>query len=84
MKRKLHYLLAVIGLVLANWLVIAFLVGLPLVNLGYVYREHWSSPILISRTYKAIGAAPDQQPVCETEITTLQKRFPGFYGLGGN
>jgi hypothetical protein len=58
--------------------------GVDFYQLGYVYREHWFSPKLISKLYKAVGNPPDQQPVCNAEITTLQNRYPNFYGMGGN
>lgn len=34
-------------------------------HLGYVYREHWSDPNLIGRTYKTKGTPADLPPICE-------------------
>jgi hypothetical protein len=52
-------------------------------RLGFVYREHWSSPVLIGRVYTTIGEAPALPPACDQEIAALRKRFPVFYGMGG-
>lgn len=44
-------------------------------RLGYVYREHWSSPLLIGRTYKTMGEVPDGLPgICDEEISALTQR----------
>jgi hypothetical protein len=45
-------------------------------RLGYVYREHWSSPYLTGRIYKTKGKAPDLPRMCEEEVVALQKRYP--------
>jgi hypothetical protein len=49
-------------------------------RLGYVYREQWSDPHLTARTYRTEGQVPDLGPICDREITTLQKRYPQDYG----
>jgi hypothetical protein len=43
-------------------------------RLGYVDREHWSSPNWIGRIYKAKGAAPDLQPICDKAIAAGKER----------
>lgn len=48
-------------------------------RLGYVYRDHWSSPDLIGRVYAAQGSLPDLPPACQAEVLALQARYPGFY-----
>ncbi len=47
--------------------------------LGYVYREHWSSPELIRRTYKTAGEPPDPEGICAEEIEALIRRESFFY-----
>ena len=49
-------------------------------RLGTVYRDHWSSPMLVGRVYATKGEAPDLPPACDQEIEGLRKRSPGFYG----
>ncbi len=44
-------------------------------RLGYVYREHWSTPFLIGQIYKT-NQAPDLDRICDEEITSLQNRYP--------
>lgn len=48
-------------------------------QLGYVYREHWSSPELIRRTYKTAGKPPDPRGICAEEIEALIRRESFFY-----
>jgi peptidoglycan/LPS O-acetylase OafA/YrhL len=48
-------------------------------RLGYVYREHWSSPELIRRVYKTAGEPPDSDSICAEEIEALIQREPFFY-----
>ena len=48
-------------------------------RLGYVYREHWSSPELIRRTYKTAGESPDPEGICAEEIAGLIRRESFFY-----
>lgn len=43
-------------------------------RLGYVDREHWSSPIWIGRTYKAVGPVSDLPPICVAEIAGEKNR----------
>jgi hypothetical protein len=47
-------------------------------RLGYVYREHWSDPLLTGRIYKTKGEAPDLPSICDEEIAALEKRYPFF------
>jgi hypothetical protein len=47
-------------------------------RLGYLDREHWSSPHLIGRVAAAGGAPPALPPVCEQEAAALQARHPNF------
>jgi len=44
-------------------------------RLGYVYREHWSTPFLVGQIYKT-NQAPDLDRICGKEIAALQKRYP--------
>jgi hypothetical protein len=37
-------------------------------RLGYVDRDHWSSPYLYIRTYQQAGAVPDSPALCAEEI----------------
>jgi hypothetical protein len=48
-------------------------------QLGYVYREHWSSPELIRRVYKTAGEPPDPEAICAEEVEALIQREPFFY-----
>jgi hypothetical protein len=47
-------------------------------RLGYVYREHWSDPLLTGQIYKTKGEAPDLPGICDEEIAALEKRYPSF------
>ncbi len=49
--------------------------GADYYRLGYVDREHWSSPNFTGHLYKAKGQAPELHPFCSVEIAGLQKRF---------
>ena len=48
---------------------------------GYVYREHWSSPILVGYAYSAPNEESDLPPLCEAEIAGLRARDPKYYSL---
>jgi hypothetical protein len=48
---------------------------------GYVFREHWSSPILIDYVYGASNEESDLPPLCEAEIAGLRARDPDYYSL---
>jgi hypothetical protein len=45
-------------------------------QLGYVDRNHWSSPYLIGRLVSAAGEAASMQTVCETEISAIIEQYP--------
>lgn len=47
-------------------------------RLGYIYRDHWSSPILTGRIYKTKGQAPDYSHFCDVEIAALRNRYPNY------
>jgi hypothetical protein len=42
-------------------------------QLGYVERDHWSSPILLGHLHAAQGEPATLQPLCAAEITALQQ-----------
>ncbi len=48
-------------------------------QLGYVDREHWSSPELIRRVYKTGGEPPDPEGICSEEIEALMRSEPFFH-----
>jgi hypothetical protein len=48
-------------------------------QLGYVYREHWSSPELIRRVYKTVGDPLDPNGICAEDIEALIQRESFFY-----
>lgn len=56
-----------------------YLAGGDYYQLGYVYREHWSSPELIRRAYKTAGKPPETEVICAEEIKALIQREPMFY-----
>jgi hypothetical protein len=47
-------------------------------RLGYVYREHWSDPLLTGQIYKTKGEAPGLPGIYDEEIAALEKRYPSF------
>ena len=51
-------------------------------RLGAVYRDHWSSPILYARIYQSHGDTSQLPPVCEVQLTALQRSLPDYYSLG--
>jgi len=48
-------------------------------HLGYVTREHWSSPKLIVRSYNSTGTLPYQHLDCSAQIAALDARTPGYF-----
>jgi hypothetical protein len=50
-------------------------------QLGFVDREHWSSPELFATVYKTQGAPADSGDLCESEISVMKERYPDFYGF---
>jgi hypothetical protein len=52
-------------------------------RLGYLDREHWSSPILIPHTYRTGGEVPDLPGICDEQITALREAAPGYYRVQG-
>lgn len=48
-------------------------------RLGYVSREHWSSPILVSVTSSQQGTLPDLPPICSREIARIVQYEPGYF-----
>jgi hypothetical protein len=60
--------------------------GVDYYRLGYIYRDHWSSPILTGRIYKTKGQALDLSHLCDAEIAALRKRYPDYpweYSMNG-
>ena len=47
-------------------------------HLGYVTREHWSSPKLIVRSFSSAGDDPDGSLDCSLQIAVLEVRIPGL------
>jgi hypothetical protein len=47
-------------------------------RLGYVYREHWSDPLLTGHIYATRGEAPALPGMCDEEIAALEERYPFF------
>lgn len=52
--------------------------GVDYYRLGYIYRDHWSSPILIGKIYKTKGQAPDPSQLCDVEIAALRNSYPDY------
>ncbi|OGO32793.1 MAG: hypothetical protein A2Z16_03690 [Chloroflexi bacterium RBG_16_54_18] len=50
-------------------------------HLGYVTREHWSSPELIIRSYSSAGKDPDGLLDCSAQLMVLEARIPGLYSV---
>ena len=44
-------------------------------RLGYVYRQHWSSPFIFGLTYKTGGEIPALGGICDVEIAALKKKW---------
>lgn len=47
-------------------------------RLGYLDREHWSSPILFGRVYSAKGHSPLKVDVCQPAIDTYRAQHPDW------
>lgn len=45
-------------------------------RLGYLDREHWSSPILFGRVYSAAGHSPRKEDVCQAVIDAYRAENP--------
>jgi hypothetical protein len=56
-----------------------YLAGEDYYQLGYVDREHWSSPELIRRLYKSSGEAPETEAICAEEISALIQQESIYY-----
>jgi hypothetical protein len=48
-------------------------------QLGYVSKEHWSSPNLVSVVYKSQGEPVGEFSLCEEQIANLKLSKPNFY-----
>ena len=53
-------------------------------RLGYINREHWSSPTLIGFTHQAVGDFSGLGPICEREAATLLERYSDNYWIFTN
>lgn len=51
-------------------------------RLGFVDREHWSSPNLYATLAQSAGVQNDVGDLCKDAIATLKEVYPKFYGLG--
>lgn len=47
-------------------------------RLGYLDREHWSSPILFGRVYSAQGHPPLEMDICQPAIDTYRTQHPDW------
>jgi hypothetical protein len=47
-------------------------------RLGYLDREHWSSPILFGRVYSAKGHSPLKVDICQPAIDTYRTQHPDW------
>lgn len=47
-------------------------------RLGYLDREHWSSPILFGRVYSAKGNSPLKVDICQPAIDTYRAQHPDW------
>jgi hypothetical protein len=56
-----------------------YLAGEDYYQLGYVDREHWSSPELIRRVYKSVGTPHETESICGEEIERLIQEDAMFY-----
>ena len=55
-----------------NW---CYQAGADYFRLGYLDREHWSSPILFGNVYAAKGHSPLKVDVCQQAIEVLRTRY---------
>lgn len=49
-------------------------------ELGYVDRDHWSSPNLVGQVFSTRGTAPAGPPLCAAEIAALNVPPPAAHG----
>jgi hypothetical protein len=47
-------------------------------RLGYLDRDHWSSPIIYGRVYTARGLAPIKGDICQPAIDAYRAQYPGW------
>jgi hypothetical protein len=47
-------------------------------RLGYLDRDHWSSPILFGRVYSAKGHSPVKVDVCQSVIDAYRAQHPDW------
>jgi len=52
--------------------------GIDYYRLGYLDREHWSSPILFGRVYSHKGHSPLKVDVCQAAIDTYRAQHPDW------
>jgi hypothetical protein len=52
--------------------------GIDDYRLGYLDREHWSSPILFGRVYSAQGHSPLRTDICQPAIDTYRAQHPAW------
>ena len=45
-------------------------------SLGYITREHWSSPILTEQVYKTEGQASNLSHLCDAEFEVIRRNYP--------
>jgi hypothetical protein len=50
-------------------------------RLGFVDREHWSSPELFATAAQARGTPANQEGLCAAEIAQMEASYPDFYGF---
>jgi MFS family permease len=55
-----------------NW---CYQAGADYYRLGYLDRDHWSSPIVFGRMYSAKGHSPLKVDVCQQAIDNLRTRY---------
>jgi hypothetical protein len=48
-------------------------------RLGYVYREHWSAPLITGLLFKSQGEVAGLPALCEKEIADFKNRNPAFW-----
>jgi len=54
-------------------------------SLGYIDRDHWSSPILVGRVFSSIGSA-DTPHLCDAQMAPVRQNYPGYpwdYSMNG-
>lgn len=58
-----------------NW---CYDAGTDYYRIGYLSRDHWSSPNLFGQTFRVWGEVPGLPAICEQEAEALQKRYPDY------